>query len=465
MKRIFCLLQCLLTFGLMAETDPVTSITVSQRWPFSRLVDVTVVVDAVPEPVDLRFSFSNGSMVYQIPEAALTGDETLAVTAGTYHYVFDPTLTAVGDIDLLTCFKLKVEAKAIPLYMIVNLEKNHSGSRFTFLTKDDIRTGNYGTYTEDYSYLYNQDQHASHDKFIWTGLTNSAVYAKYAVTNMVFRRLPAGKMKMNWKSDPGVTFSKPIYASVFEFTRGYACTLGAADYDKGLVSLSKPVFNCRYNEVRGSTNATDGVDWPTTGHEKVAPNSFIGQLRARVGGGVLFDLPTECEALYAYAGGSSAFGAFVDGRNYSFTQGMPMSNEVANAFCRYRYNGGWGEGNDNWGGSWGNTTDPDIGHASVGSYLPNGFGLYDVAGNVEEMTLSRNSNGWGSSYRCGVDPVGPTYEEALAVGKAGQHVVVGGSSYEELMTQTDERVIDNDGKSSTTGFRVFAPVTRAMYDL
>lgn len=463
MKRAIFLLCGILTLGLVADTDPVTSVTVSQRWPFSRLVDVTVVLDTVPEPVDLAFSFSNGSRAYPIPEAALTGDETLAVTAGTHRYVFDPALTAVGDVDLLTRFKLKVEAKAIPLYMIVNLEKDHTGSRLTFLTKDDIRTGAYGAYTEDYSYLYYQDQHAAHDKFIWTGLTDAAVYAKYAVTNMVFRRLPAGKMMMNWTWDPGVTFSKPIYASVFEFTRGYARMLGEPfhTFGDGLVSLSKPVFNCRYREVRGS--AEEGVDWPTTGHEKVAPGSYIGLLRARVGGGVLFDMPTECEALYAYAGGSSTFGRFVDGQAYAFEPGAPKSNEVANAFCRYKYNGGWGPNND-WASSWNNATDPHVGHAPVGSYLPNGFGLYDVAGNVEEMTLSRNSKGWGSPYRCGVDPAGPTAAEAQAIGSDGSYVVVGGSSHGGLMTQTDERKISGDEQSSTAGFRVFAPVTRAMYD-
>ncbi len=463
MKRILSIFGGFLALGLFAGTDPVTSVTVSQRWPFSRLVDVTVVLGAVPEPVDLAFSFSNGSNNYLIPESALTGDETLAVTAGTYHYVFDPTLTPAGDIDLLTRFKLKVEAKAIPLYMIVNLEKDHKGSRFTFLTKADIRTGAYGAYTEDYTYLYYQDKHASYDKFIWTGFTNASVYAKYAVTNMVFRRMPAGKMKMNWSDTPGTTFTKPLYASVYEFTRGYARMLGDTSVSDTLVSLSKPVFNCNYWAIRGSTNATDGVDWPVTGHDKVSSGSYIGKLRARVGGDVLFDLPTECEALYAYAGGSDTFGSFVNGQGTTDCGGE--SNAVADVFCRYKYNGGCGADNNSWDSSWRNLTDPKIGHAPVGSYLPNGFGLYDVAGNVDEATLSYVASGWDSEYRTGVDPVGPTYAQSLALGKTGNRVTVGSSSLYGCKSQTDEGSIKNDGCSSTTGFRVYAPVTRAMYDL
>lgn len=462
MKRILTLLCGLASFGLFADVDPVTSVTVSQRWPFSRLVDVTVVLGTVPEPVDLAFSFSNGSNVYPIPESALTGDETLAVTAGTYHYVFDPTLTPAGDIDLLTRFKLKVEAKAIPLYMIVNIEKDHKGSRFTFLTKADIRTGAYGAYTEDYSYLYNQNQHAGYDKFIWTGFTDESVYAKYAVSNMVFRRMPAGKMKMNWLDTPGTTFSKPLYASVYEFTRGYAKMLGDS-YDNSLISLSKPVFNCYYSAIRGSTNVTDGVDWPVTGHDKVSSDSYIGRLRARTGGNVLFDLPTECEALYAYAGGSSTFGSYVNGRSIADCGGD--QNETANAFSRNKYNGGCGADNNSWGTSWSNVTDPKLGHAPVGSYLPNGFGLYDVAGNVDEATLTHVASGWGSDYRTGVDPVGPTYAQSLALGKNGKLVTVGSSSLYGCKSQTDEGSIGNAERSSTTGFRVYAPVTRAMYDL
>ena len=119
-----------------------------------------------------------------------------------------------------------------------------------------------------------------------------------------------------------------------------------------------------------------------------------------------------------------------------------------------------------------NMEDPDVGFAPAGRYMPNGFGLYDVAGNVCEMTLDYYSGGWDSDYLIKkTDPVGATYLESLAIAakkssqNGGKRSFVGGSAMNDAanIVQTASGCIKNDEASSIAGFRVYAPVTRAMY--
>ena len=459
MKTILFAISFLSAAAVADAVDPVGNLTVRQRWPFSRLVDISFTLSGLSEPVDVAISFSNGSRKYEIPDNAISGDGFFALTNGTYRYVMDPALTAAADAELLTAAKFKVEAKEIPMYMIVNIDPDFKGDRISHLTKSDIKKGGYGAWTEDYTGYNNQNRHAEWDKFIWTGVVNDL---KYSVTNMVFRRIPAGSMMMNWNNQSDSYISKPLYVSVFEFTRGYATMLKSdTGYSKSAVSLSKPIYSIHYSTMRGSTNVSDGVDWPTTGHEKVSPNSWIGRLRERTGGKILFDLPTQAQAMYAYMGGAYNFGTH-------FT-GVKLSNEEAKQLGRSGLNGGFGS-LGKWDASvYGNMEDADVGFAPVGSYMPNGFGLYDVAGNVYEATLSYYGGGWASEYLIKqTDPPGPTYAQSIGIDNdaRGKRASIGGAANAasaDALTQTAIQHFRNDESSSILGFRVYAPVTRSMY--
>lgn len=462
MKTILFAISFLSAAAVADAVDPVGNLTVRQRWPFSRLVDISFTLSGLTEPVDVAISFSNGSRKYEIPDNAISGDGFFALTNGTYRYVVDPALTGAGSAELLTAAKFKVEAKEIPMYMIVNIDPDFKGDRISYLTKNDIKTGAYGGWIEDYDVneLYKcQERHDKWDRFIWTGVVNDL---KYSVTNMVFRRIPAGSMKMNWNNISDSYISKPLYVSVFEFTRGYATMLKSdTGYSKSAVSLSKPIYSIHYSTMRGSTNVSDGVDWPTTGHEKVSPNSWIGRLRERTGGKILFDLPTQAQAMYAYMGGAYNFGTHFTGETWS--------DEKAKQLGRSGLNGGFGS-LGKWDASvYGNMEDAGVGFAPVGSYMPNGFGLYDVAGNVYEATLSYNGGGWASEYLIKqTDPPGPTYAQSIEINSAssGKRVAVGGAANANKadgLKQTTIESFRNDESSSILGFRVYAPVTRSMY--
>ena len=464
MKMIFVslALSLLVAAVLPAATDPVGNLTVRQRWPFSRLVDISFTLSGLSDAVDVDITLSNGSRIYTIPDEAISGDGFFALTNGTYRYVFNPEWCEAGGTELLTAAKFKVTAREIPLYMIVNLDPAYNGERISYLTKSDIKSGGYGGWTEDYSPYLLQDRHAAWDRFIWTGVTNDL---NYAVTNMVFRRIPAGSMKMNWNEVSDSYISKPCYVSVFEFTRGYATMLRSdLGYSRSVVSLSKPVYNIRYSSVRGSTNTTDGVDWPATGHEKVSAASWIGRLRERAGGRILFDLPTRAQALYAYMGGCYNFGTYFTGQG--------ASDNIAKLVGRYSGNGGFGSEGKWTGTVFDNMEDPNVGFAPVGRYMPNGFGLYDVAGNVSEMTLDYYSGGWDSEYLIKkTDPIGATYSESMEIAakksslNGGGRYIVGGSAMNDSanIVQTANGYLKNYEASSIAGFRVYAPVTRAMY--
>jgi len=77
-----------------------------------------------------------------------------------------------------------------------------------------------------------------------------------------------------------------------------------------------------------------------------------------------------------------------------------------NALGRYKYNGGqvWNSSNNAWEFAAADAGDTNA-SASVGSYLPNNWGLYDMHGNVQELCLDRYTNHLGSASV--TDPVGP----------------------------------------------------------
>lgn len=150
-----------------------------------------------------------------------------------------------------------------------------------------------------------------------------------------------------------------------------------------------------YEDIRGTK--IGGFDWPNDGY-KVSEGSFMGKLRIRTGGGILFDLPKEAQWEYACRAGTQTY--------YSDNLGTPLSapsNAQMNVLGRYNQNGG-----KYWTGSaWATppgTYDANNGSAIVGSYLPNPWGLYDVHGNVYEFCL----DWYDAILSGGTDPVGST---------------------------------------------------------
>ena len=172
-----------------------------------------------------------------------------------------------------------------------------------------------------------------------------------------------------------VSLTRAYYIGVFELTQAQWCAVMGPRTFADFPGPNHPANRLSYEALRG---AGSGAQWPDV--DTPDPESFLGRLRAKTG--LAFDLPTEAQWEYACRAGTSTH--LYTGRNLEMGEKDPGLDKLG----RYYYNGGEKHGT-----------------APVGSYPPNGWGLYDLYGNVEEWCLDRQQRDLGTAEA--VDPVGP----------------------------------------------------------
>ena len=221
---------------------------------------------------------------------------------------------------------------------------------------------------------------------------------EYKTNKLVLRRVEAGEFVMGSPDDePGhqwypypedrhkVTLMKPFYVGVFEITqKQWNLVVGHPAQAWGWYDVgdARPADNITYNDIRGDNL---GSQWPSS--SSVDSSSFIGVLRAKTGKDCI-DLPTEAQWEYACRAGTTT--ALNSGKGLTNANGKDANMDEVG---RYSYDEDDGNGGYN------------SGTTTVGSYLPNNWGLYDMHGNVCEWCLD-----WTTSDRLidETDPVGAT---------------------------------------------------------
>jgi len=368
-KALTGLAACL-ALNAFSEGPAITDVKVRQRWPWSRLVDINYVLECGDtNSVCVTVTGYSGATRLNLPLASLSGD-LFSVSGGVRRIVWDPMKTGYTN-EIMPWFRVELTPTDVPLYMIVNLTADAGATnQIEYVYEAELVTNKWGSWARN-PVTNNGIPVAS---VIWTGVTNDPIYK---TDKLVLRRVPAGTFMMGAGSGTkAIKLTKDYYASVFELTRmqWYRVAGGTAP---AVADQGKPQGAVSYYDLREDPGNADDPDinWPATGYT-VAPDSFMGKLRDKVGIGG-FDLPTEAQWEYLCRAGTTT----------DFNSGEMWSADYTNTVNQLAW----------WKVNGGSTLH------TVGEKRPNAWGLYDTHGNVWEWCLDWYTN----ALVAATDPAGP----------------------------------------------------------
>lgn len=352
-KSLMAILAIATLGALSAKADGcVSNVNCLQMWPFDRsvIINYTLTSNSTNPVFDVKFygSTDDGVTIFDLTEkGTLSRDGSNGTVAGSGEHKTiwspDESFYETFSDDML----VKVEATEQNLdgtYMIIDLSGGTNATNFAISYLDDVPEGG------------------------WTD--------EYKTTKLVLRKIKAGSFTMGSPSSEygrqedevqhTVTLTKPFYAGVFEVTqKQFELIMGFNP--SAYKGENRPVEHIAFDWLRGTEK---GINWPA--NSEVDETSFFGILRSKTR--MTFDLPTE--ALWEFACRAGTTTAWNNGKDRARTMTDPELDKLG----RYCYNTGDGKGEYSQ-------------HTTVGLYLPNDWGLYDMHGNVEEWCLD-----WYGSY-------------------------------------------------------------------
>ena len=228
--------------------------------------------------------------------------------------------------------------------------------------------------------------------------------------------------RSKWEYPHRVKFTRDYYIGVFEVTQWqYWRMMGSrpSAFSNETCWATRPVERVHYDTTLGATGSWPGTPPHSDASYAASADTFVKRLRDISKLDIHLTLPTEAQWEFACRAGTGT--ALYTGENLV---GSEVSANL-NGIARYKSNGGLVGGTT---APVSATADTSVGTARVGSYAPNGFGLYDMLGNVWEMCLDWYGRP-ASNLVEGVefDPVGTTLEHSKTANAGTSRAARGGS--------------------------------------
>ncbi len=422
------------TVGAAWAVPEVSEVTMTQRTN-SRIVDITYVLGGEDAIVTLSIE-TNGVAIPDSAVTRLSGDVCKVVEKGsrtiTWHAGADWPENVTENA------KARVTAwctDAPPLYCAISLVGGISAAAYPVYYYADVEAVPEGV-TSDLYKTY---------RILMRRIdpTGGAGFVMGSPTSELSRNNSGSENQVE------VFLTKGYYAGVYEVTqRQWEQVMGnvrswPSYFTNDYYRMTRPVETVSYDNLRGRITDNPSINWPSTGLA-VSPISFIGKFRAKTGIDS-FDLPTEAQWEYACRAGTT--GVFNDGsvNLLSSDTTNPAPDARLDFLGRYLTNGGKVWNVTKWDNpAKGCTT--ENGTATVGSYAPNTWGLYDMHGNVSEWCR----DWWANSLPGGTDPSG---------NNSGSQRILRGGNWTRgpqfcRSAHRDSVASDNDGNYSL-GFRLF----------
>ena len=374
-KNLIAILAIIALSSFSARANScVSNVKCLQMWPFDRSVIINYTLTSAAPIFDVKFygSLDNGATTFDLADKGTItrdGADGTVAGAGVHKTIWTPdeSFYKTCSDDML----VKVEAAGkTPTYIVIDLSGGEKATSFAISYLDDVPEGG------------------------WT--------EEYKTTKLVLRKIEPGTFTMGSPEDElgrhsnetqhEVTLTNAYYIGAFETTqKQYELVMGYNPSKNG--GAARPVECVSYDMLRGNGK---GGGWSTS--YDVDDDAFFGILRAKTQ--LTFDLPTEAQWEYACRAGTTT--ALNDGSNLTNVYRDGNMNKLG----RNHYNNEDGKGGYSE-------------HTTVGSYLPNAWGLYDMHGNVSEWCMDWYQRDLGS------DPA----TEPLGTSWGAYHILRGGDWY------------------------------------
>jgi len=395
------------TLSLLVAATTLTVASVSQN-ARTRAVTVRYSLSGDPAVVTIGSVTTNGAAMAETDLTVVAGDANRLVQPGEgYELVWQPSQELILGPFPANGFEIALKAwatNAPPDYMVLDLDQQDRGLRYytcaaavpggvtdrRYKTKNLLfrRIPAAGVVWRMGSPTDETGRTSGSEYTHYVKLTNDYYLAVYETTRKQFRLLNNGSDIMTQRA---ASFgSKATYTYV---------QYGIDDWDHPETDVS--YVPCR-SRCHASTCTADAdtvfKNWPQHGHElntesvtcptcksSMGSRPFLQTMRVK-SGGLPFDLPTDAQWEFACRGGSETY---------------EMRPGELDRVAWYRLN----SSNDTQIAEFPRTALPH----RVGLKEPNGYGLYDMLGNLGEWCLDWYS-ALPNSSDVAVEPQGPTFE-------------------------------------------------------